>query len=79
MTQALRRRRIVSRATPRVPAVDPTLDARHEQWLREQYLRDLEIVQREEDRIVEQGGAPCDLDFFSAMGDVIRNRVGSPK
>jgi hypothetical protein len=40
----------------------------------QQYLADLELVKREEERIVEQGGEPD--DFFIAMGQIARERLG---
>lgn len=39
-----------------------------------QYQRDLAVLQREEERIVEQGGCPADIEFFGAMGQVQRDR-----
>lgn len=43
--------------------------------LQEQYLRDLATLERIEQQIVEQGGIPADLDFFSAMGEIARRRA----
>lgn len=53
------------------PELDAHLDARHEQWLREQYLRDLETLDRIERQRGEQD--PC---FFCAMGEIIAARTG---
>lgn len=45
-------------------------DARHEQWLREQYLRDLETLERIEQQRGEQD--PC---FFCAHADLVRTQL----
>jgi hypothetical protein len=47
-----------------------SLDARHEQWLREQYLRDLETLDRIEQQRGEQDGC-----FFAAMGELHQRRT----
>lgn len=41
----------------------------------EHYLADLEVLRREEDHIVEQGGSPSELAFFARMGDLGRERI----
>jgi len=39
-----------------------------------QYQQDIEALQREEERIVEQGGSPADTPFFERMGELARER-----
>lgn len=41
-------------------------DAQHEEWLRQQYLRDLETLARIERQLEDRQG----LDFFGAMGEL---------
>lgn len=50
--------------------LDPSLDARHEEWLRQQYLRDLDAL----GRIERQRGAQSDCDFFAAMGEIAHSQ-----
>lgn len=40
-----------------------------------QYERDLKVIERCEQQIVEQGGRPSDVEFFGAMGQLARNRT----
>lgn len=51
--------------------LDPGLHERHEDWLREQYLRDLAVLERCEQCRDEEAGCPS---FFLCMGDLVRMR-----
>jgi hypothetical protein len=55
-------------------ALDCDLHERHEQWLREQYLRDLETLNR-----IEQQRGEQDACFFDAMGAIAAKRGGDGK
>jgi len=49
-----------------------SLDAQHEEWLRQQYLRDLETLDRIERQLEERQG----MEFFAAMGDLHATQGG---
>ncbi len=51
---------------------DPSLDARHEAWLRSQYAMDLQVLSRCEEQIERQA---ADIDFFGMMGELHAGRA----